>query len=280
MVLGIFLFLLALIWIIFATIQDIKTSEISNWLNFSLIIFALGFRFFDSLFQSPSFSFFYQGLIWLTIFFILGNFFYYGKMFAGGDAKLFIALGPVLPISTNFFVNFRSITIFLIIFFLVGGVYSIITSIRLCLKNYPKFKKEFRKQVNENEALINLTMFLSVILGVFGLIINTFLLYFAILFFILPYLYLYAKGLDEVAMIRNVEPKKLREGDWLYKDVKVGNIIIKATWNGLSKKDILILKRQKKRVMIREGIIFMPVFLISFLAFFVFVFFGLRNPFW
>ena len=37
----IFLIILALIWLIFAVISDLKTREVPNWLNFSLIIFAL-----------------------------------------------------------------------------------------------------------------------------------------------------------------------------------------------------------------------------------------------
>ena len=68
----IFLLILALIWIIFASIQDLKKREVANWISFSLIIFALGFRFFYS-FYSEDFNFFYQGLIGLGIFFIIGK---------------------------------------------------------------------------------------------------------------------------------------------------------------------------------------------------------------
>ena len=97
----IFLIVLGLIWIVFATLQDLKEREVANWLNFSLIIFALGFRFFFSLFAEQGFSFFYQGLIGLGIFFIVGNGLYYARVFAGGDAKLMIALGTILPLSYN-----------------------------------------------------------------------------------------------------------------------------------------------------------------------------------
>ena len=69
----IFLFILGLIWITFASIQDLKNKEIANWLNFSLIIFALGFRFFYGLFESNNFEFFYQGLIGLGIFFTMNK---------------------------------------------------------------------------------------------------------------------------------------------------------------------------------------------------------------
>ncbi len=96
----IFLWALALIYIIFAVIQDIKTKEIANWINFSLIAFSLGFRFFYSLFNGIDFSFFYNGLIGLGIFFVIGNILYYSKVFAGGDAKLMISLGAILPISS------------------------------------------------------------------------------------------------------------------------------------------------------------------------------------
>jgi len=54
----IFLIVLALVWVIFATIQDIRTREVANWLSFSLIIFALGFRFFIVCFLKQVLDFF------------------------------------------------------------------------------------------------------------------------------------------------------------------------------------------------------------------------------
>ena len=56
-----FLWALAIIWIIFAVVEDLRTREIANWLNYSLVIFALGFRFFYSLFELGDMNFFYQG---------------------------------------------------------------------------------------------------------------------------------------------------------------------------------------------------------------------------
>ena len=45
-----FLFALAIVWMIFAVVQDLKTREVANWLNFSLIGFALAYRAFYSSF--------------------------------------------------------------------------------------------------------------------------------------------------------------------------------------------------------------------------------------
>ena len=119
-----FLIILASLWLVFAVIQDLRKREIANWLSFSLIIFAVGFRFLYSLF-SGNFSFFYHGLIGLAIFFILANILYYGRFFAGGDFKLMIALGAILPFSDNFSNNLEIFLIFIAFFFLTGEIYTI-----------------------------------------------------------------------------------------------------------------------------------------------------------
>jgi Flp pilus assembly protein protease CpaA len=70
----IFLIVLGIIWTVFASIQDLRKREVNNWLNFSLVIFGLGFKFFYSLFEW-NFSFFYWGITFFVVFFVLSNFF-------------------------------------------------------------------------------------------------------------------------------------------------------------------------------------------------------------
>lgn len=274
----VFLSVLALVWMIFAVVQDLKSREIANWLNFSLIIFALGFRFFWSLFSSGSFDFFYQGLIGLGIFFVLGNIFYYGKLFAGGDAKLFIALGPILPFFSSFYFNLGVFISFILIFLFVGALYGIIFSIVLSLKNPKKFNKEFKKQMKKNKKLIYPLLFLGLVIMVLGFSQNL-LFYLGIFVFLIPYLYVYAKAVDESCMVKEVKPSELEVGDWLYQDIKVKGKTIKAKWDGLKKEDIRKLK-SKKKVLIRHGIPFSPVFLISFIILLYFLKTGLWYSFW
>ncbi len=277
---AIFLFVLALTWITFAIMQDAKTTEIANWLNFSLIIFALGFRFFYSLFSPAGFDFFYQGLIGLAFFYALGNLLYRVKMFAGGDAKMFFALGAVLPVYGDFSSTLNNLLFFLLAFFVIGAVYSIITSIVLCVQHYSKFRREFKRQFKEKKMLVNLITLFAILTGLAGLFIINILIYLAILVFILPYLYLYAKAVDEASMIRQIDAARLREGDWLYRDARVGKKIIKATWDGLSRKEIVLLRKYKKKVWIRSGVPFTGVFFVSTLFYFYFTFIGLRYSFW
>lgn len=271
----IFLVALALVWMIFAVIQDLKKREIANWLNFSLIIFALGFRFFWSLFseQGAGFNFFFQGLIGLGIFFILGNLLYYCRMFAGGDAKLLFALGAILPFSYSFFVNLNIFILFFILFLFSGAVYGLFVSGALISSHFKKFKKEFAKQFKQNKTIFILSLFLALFFIILG-VSDSLMIYLGILIFILPYFYLSAKSIDEVCMIKKISPRNLTEGDWLYRDVRIGNRIIKKSWGGLTKEDIKLLKKNKY-VLIRQGVPFSPVFLISFLILIYFWFF--RN---
>jgi len=271
----IFLIVLAIIWIIFAVIQDLKTKEISNWLNFSLIVFALVFRFFYGLFFDINFGFFYQGLIGFAIFFILGNLFYYGHIFAGGDAKLMIALGAILPFSKSFLINVKIFTLFFILFLISGMVYGLIFSLVLMFRNWKSFKKEFFAQFKKMKKKIFVVFLIGLIFMVFGFFEN--LMFFLGFFvFILPYVFIFAKSIDETCMVKKVKTKFLREGDWLYKEVSIGNKIIKAKWDGLSKEDIRLLQK-KKQVIIRQGLAFAPVFLISFVFLVILFYFGVLD---
>ncbi len=279
----IFLFVLALIWIIFAMIQDLRSKEIANWLNFSLIIFVLGFRFFYSLFSLESFNFFYQGLIGFGIFFVIGNLFYYGRIFAGGDAKLMIALGSVLFLYENFLFNIKVLILFLFLFLFVGAAYGLSISFVFVLKNFKNFKEEFLIYLGKNKIWIYSVMLFGLILMLFGLFgFKSLFFIMGIILFLFPYLFIYAKAVDESCMIKELKTNQLREGDWIYRDLKVGRKLIKARWEGLSKEDIKLIKKKYKKVLIRQGVAFSPVFLISFLVIIYIYFFNsnLINFLW
>jgi len=278
--LTIFLIVLALIWIIFAVTSDLRTREIPNWLNFSLIIFALGARLFYSLFNDD-WSFFVQGIIGLTAFFAIANLLYLSRFFAGGDAKLMIALGPIIPFESSFLSNLNLFLNFLFLFFIIRLTYDLISIFYLGLRDSNKVKKEFYKNLKANKKL----GYVFTLFGVVFIILGFFerLLFIpGILIFILPYLYFYTKAIENKSLIEKVGSKEITEGDWLYKDVKVGNRIIEANWNGLSKNEISLIRKKHKFVMIKRGIQFGPGFLIIFLIFIYLYFNGidLWNSLW
>ena len=242
--------------------------------NSLFIIFALGFRFFYSLFNE-NFLVFYQGLIGLGVFFIIGNLLYYGRVFAGGDTKLMIALGPVLGFSESITKNLELFLFFVILFLFVGGIYGLAWSVFLVSRNFKIFKKEFINQFNKGRRFI----FSLLIFALFFIVMSFFdgiFIYLGILIFATPYLYLYAKAVDNTALIKKTSVSKLEEGDWLYKDLKIGKKVIKAKWSGLTKKQIKDIQREYNKIEIRQGIPFVPTFLISFLIFIYFVLQGIN----
>ena len=260
-----FLFALALIWIVFAVVQDIKKREVANWLNFSLIAFALAYRAFYSSFTSD-WMFLVYGVGGFSLFFILGNLFYYSGMFAGGDAKLLFGIGAVLPFESSW--SFVSVGWgFVLALFLVGAVYSLIYSVFLVRKNYSKFSKAFRKNLGKKSLLVFIfffaVCFILSVYSLFGLDLLMLFLGIVLAFFFFG-LIVYAKSLD-VCMIKLVSPKKLTEGDWIMGDIKLNREVVKKTIHGLSAEDIARLRKAGKMVLVKEGIPFTPAFLLAFL---------------
>jgi len=265
----IFLIILGGIWLLAASLQDIKTREIPNWLSLSLIFFALGGRFFYVLFNETSgffesAGFFYQGLMGFGIFVVLGYAFYYGRIFAGGDAKLFIALGAVLGFSGVFYDNIKIYGLFVFGVFLIGAVYGFAWSGYVCCKNFKDFKKRFKQQLKGKKTFIRIFVFLGIILIFLGFYREMFFV-FGFFFVSFPLIYFYAKSVDDACMIKEVSVDRLTEGDWLFNEIKIGNNkTLKPNWEGLSSDEIKEIQKNHKRIKIREGVPFVPVFLMSF----------------
>jgi len=262
-------FFVGLAWMIFATIQDVKTREVSNWLTFSLIAFGVAFSIFHSLSIgkiNPFLFSFAGGVFYFCVAFAL----YYARVFAGGDAKLLMGVGFILPYSSWLNVLFLSLG-FLFVLFFVGAIYSLIYSFFIAYNKRREFVPAFLKELKISKWLFLFSLVLIAFLFTQGTNKSIFLG--GILIFFIPLLYAYLMALDKSCMIRLVHPRELSEGDWLEKDVKVGKKIIRASVHGVSKEEIRALRKANKKVFIKEGIPFVPAFLIAYLitGFFVVV---------
>jgi len=262
-----FLFALGLIWIVFASIQDLRKREVANWLNFSLIAIALAYRAIYSLFYND-WEFFALGLAGFAMFFAIANAFYYTKVFAGGDAKLLMGIGCVLPFESFF--DFLAIGIgFVFILFLFGAVYSLFYSLYVAYLNGKRFSFEFKKRFFGNWKYLLIAVLIALISF---FVIKEF--YYALLVFLfvvfIPLLYVYLKAV-ECCMIKLIMHEKLTEGDWIEQDVRVNGKWIRKNVHGLSLKEIELLRKYKRRILVKEGIPFVPSFLFAF-AFMVYAF--------
>ena len=147
------LILLGLIWCVGAVMQDLRRREVDNLWNFSLIFFALAYRAFVSI-GVGDYWFLLNGFIGLVIFVILGNLFYYARLFAGGDAKLLIALGVILPLSYDWIINFKIFGLFIVLFLSLGSIWAILYSFYMIYLNWKSFKNAWKKYWKALKALV------------------------------------------------------------------------------------------------------------------------------
>ncbi len=264
---NLFLIILAFVWIIGAVIQDLRRREVDNIWNFSLIAFALAYRSAVSVY-SGNYWFALNGVLGFLIFVFLGNVFYYSRLFAGGDAKLLIALGSILPLSYDWIINFKIFGVFILLSFFLGSVYVLLWSIFLAWLNFSRFKKEFLKQLKKYKSMFLWAFGFAVLWIIFSLFVGkSYFGLIALVVFLFPILFVFAKSVEESCMIDSLTPYQVTEGDWLYKDIRVGTKKIKASWDGVSKSELKLLREKfRKKILVKKGIPFTPGFLLGLIG--------------
>lgn len=268
---NLFLIILCFVWLVGATMQDFSRREIDNWWNFSLIFFGMAYRIFVSLINSD-YHFALNGIIGFGIFFAIGNLFYYMRLFAGGDAKLVYSLGVILPLSYFWFDNFEIFGIFILSSLLLGSVYSLIYCLILIILNPKQFSKEFIKEFKIYKSIFYTALIFTFLIFILSLFSKFYFLnLFGLITLLFPVLFIFGKSVEESCLIRKVSWDKITEGDWLYQNVKIGNRTIKANWQGLSKKDLMLIKKHKKEVLIKYGIPFGVSFLLGFIGTLIYI---------
>lgn len=262
---------IAIVWLIFACVTDIKKREVPNWLSFSLIAIAFAIRALTAILTSQTYYFSYT-IIAFILFFLLANLLYYIKFFGGGDAKLLIALAVVFATSPSFIPSTIPLTepfllSYLINTFTIGAIYSLIFIVFFAIKDKKNFSKEFKKINKENKTMQLYFIIIAIICFILAFFTGFFIfIALCIITLVFPYIFIIAKATENVSMIRSVPSKELTEGDWLAQKVKLKKIIIKPSVHGLSLEEIKILRKNKKNVLIKYGIPFVPVFLISLIC--------------
>ena len=257
-----FLFWLFLIGILIATFQDIKRREVDDWLNLFLIFSSFTYLFFVSFYLKDP-SIFFQGTFLLLFLLFIMNVFYYGRVFAGGDAKLLLSM-TVLFIGVSFYESLINVGIFVLFLFISGSVYGIFYSSVLYIRNYDKVNKKLKKNfwTEENKFIF----ILGLIFMFSGAYFYFILFIIGILIFIFPILLSLSRALEEGCMVRFVKGSELKEGDWLVDEIRIGKKIVRPSFEGLSKKETSLMKNLKL-VKIKEGIPFVPAFLIAYILY-------------
>lgn len=253
---------------------DIDRREVPDWLNFSLIFFGLGSRLIYSIIiwsYEPILS----GVLGFGIFLGLAYLMFYTGQWGGGDSKMLMGLGALIGLEF-------SLNSFLIAFFIstliMGSIYGIIWTVIISIKNRKKFSKEIKSIILKPHVVKTkrwVAVF-SVIVFIVGLSLGLDLIGLALMFLGLAtistfYLWIYIKTVEKTCMQKYITPDKLVEGDWIVNDVVVDKKRICGPKDlGISMEQIKTLKtlakeNKIKTVLIKEGIPFVPSFLMAYI---------------
>ena len=145
----ILIIVLVFIYLLIATISDIKTKEIPDFLNYSFIAIGIFIYAIKTLSLQDN-SYLLYSIITVAIFFIIGALMYYTKQWGGADSKLLMGIGALIPIYPSIVLdNFTIIgsKFFGIDFFInilmVGAAYALLYALCLIIKHRKEFIKTF-----------------------------------------------------------------------------------------------------------------------------------------
>ncbi len=235
MEIGIVLFFIGFAGLVAGSIMDLRTREVSDWLNYGLMISGVGLRLIESLILWDYHSIFY-GTVGFVASFAVGMVMFYSGQWGGGDSKMLMALGALFATYPVFLEEFFNpllgnipllATLFINII-LFGGLYGLFWTTFLIVKNFKKFLEEMKKQDNKYRRIVNYVAIVILIMSVVLLRFDRMYAYFAFviscLLFVTYNLSVSIKSLEKVCMTRYALPKELTEGDWIVDDVMVKNV--------------------------------------------------------
>ncbi|MFT4309962.1 MAG: prepilin peptidase [Candidatus Woesearchaeota archaeon] len=265
--------LVSLIVFALATITDMKRREVPDTLNYLYLGTGLSYAIILSLISS-NVNIIINSIFGLGVAYAIASLLYYMGQWGGGDAKLLMGFGAWHGLFyTAYNITFSNILIlhYIVVLFIAGGIYGLLYLLALLWKN----RREFMDKHNDRQAKSIILLALSLMLLTIGIIIgpplNMIALVLALSLSLLYLLMRNSKRIEDTLFIKEIDVNKLTEGDWILEDIKVGKkVIAKKTGEGISKDDIELLKKYHdkgkiNKVRVREGIPFVPAFLIGYI---------------
>ena len=253
------------------------------WIEYIIAILFIGVWYLFDQYLFFMNDYFISCFLAFGIFIILTNLMYYGKIAGGADVKILLALSVVFSTTPIFSEHSYGLfapvfnvivpNIFLLDFLVnslfIGLVFGIIFSVFMALKNRTVFSKKFR-EFSKKYWVFGVIM---IIFGIVLLILSfsySFLMIFGIFLILAPILVIFVSSVQEASMKSYKSWKELTEGDWLVENVKIRREVIKPSADGLTKKDILLIKKSGKKVLVLDGMPFIPVFLVGLIISLIF----------
>lgn len=276
------LFCVALIAMLVGSYSDLKTLEVSDWLNYSLIAIGFGIR---AIFAAVlwDWTIIAWGVAGLVAAIIIAYAMYYTGQWGGGDAKMLMGLGVLL--ATFPLAPFELPLLFFILFFILsllcGAVLGVLFSVLRAFQRPKGFKKEWKKLIGT--ATFRRTRIVTLLVVVL-LVITTVIApadlralssLLALIVFAGFYLMCFVKTVEKGCLVEPIHPDKLVEGDWIVEDITIdGKRIVGPKDLGITTEQIAMVKEaydvsKIKRILVKYGMPFIPSFLCGLLVAFI-----------
>ena len=247
---------IALAGLLSGTITDLKTREVPDWINFSLIFSGFGIATIRSV-VSWDISYILYSVLGFGLLFIVAYVMYYTGQWGGGDSKMVMGLGSLIGLSIPLSIAEPPFIILFIIYSIVAGAaYGLIWSIVVAIRCWDRFKKDLFSRMKKKE--IKLVKVVLIILAIGALVLSLFLtaaakiivLITVMLLILTLYLFVFIKAVENVCMIKKLEPSELTPGDWIAEPV------ISKTEEGEGLLSATVKKRRETIVRKRENSFF------------------------
>jgi len=275
LILGYLLVLIGFIGSSLAGYIDLKTTEIPDEIPLAMVVLGLLIRFGYALFTGE-WNFLLIPALVGGGFFLFGFSMYYTGQWGGGDAKILGAIGILmgtLPAGITVNSIFPLYLDIIVNVFLIGAAYIVIYAFAFSLFN-PKisegFFNSFKGDVKEFAifAVAIVTIVLAnvfIFWNLFG-VINFWpvigIVAGGVGFYLL---WKFLKCVEKIGFMKKIKTKDLKEGDMIGEDIKELKLNKKII-RGLTKEEVIKIKKLRKTVWVKEGVRFGPVFPVSVAA--------------
>jgi Flp pilus assembly protein protease CpaA len=262
------LVLVLAIGLLIATYRDVQERLVPDTASMGLIALGLLAGIVQALLAHDA-SLFLPHLVGFLAGLALGLLMYVTRQWGGGDAKLLAGVGAVMGLWTDNLL----LPAFLVLLILAGAVYGLCMTLYLALVKHrksflPAFVAYLRTRV-AHRLRITLVVTCALLLALMLFVdvgMRILLGGIMVALYLLLYSWILMRVVETTVLTKKYPVGKLVEGDWLAQDVVVRKKTVAPMRKiGVTLSDIAALRKAKVRsVVVREGIAFVPAFLIAF----------------
>lgn len=269
---------LAILGLFFASITDLRSREVPDWISYTLIIFGLGSNALSAVFQKSLMPIILAATATIILY-ACARLLFSLSHFGGGDAKLLIALGALFgnpPMQTQtalFFFNLPFLAIVLLNLLIIGSLYGMLYALVIAIQHARPFAKACAEQnaMPRFRKMKRLALIIAVPLALLTNLtpIPTMAKLFAnaiiLLILLYPHIQVIAKAIEISCLTKTIPLTKLTLGDWLAADIIHNRkVIARPSKQGVDEATLTALKKAHIRnVVVRYGIPFVPAFFLA-----------------